>query len=549
MSTTEQQQVPEGDIAFVTDQIAERADAPAGPSPRERRARMLRPIMWRLHFIGGFLAGPIVISLALTGILYAWNPQIDQVRFGDVLANSGGPATVALADQVAAAQAAHPDWGVFAVTPANGGTNTMVLMDPPGGAPGFSGPADGVEVYVDPATGDVAGEIVQTERSANLLRTLHSSWRLGDDVRPLTELAGSWFMVTLLTGLYLWWPGLRRRGAAAFALRRGVRGRRRSKDMHNFLGLAFLVPMLLLALTGLTWTQFAGERTGTVIGWMSVPRLAADTAVPDPVEGGADLANIDLVNDRAVAEQLVEPYRIVLPTADDVAWTVASQDVTFPVERDQLTVDGTTGELVDRVDYSAEHWMNKLRTAGVLFHQAQLFGLPLQVFMTVLALAIVALVVYGYRMWWQRRPKEGMGAPPPVRDWLRNAPLWLVGITLALGWFMPVLGVSLLAWLVLEAGWRVVGVLSGRVAEPPRAGLARAAAIAALGVAMILTPALGEGRELGALPRAMTWAWSRPLGLAFMVLGLIGVAAMVGRRDDGTDEGSGDQAEVGAAAA
>ena len=69
---------PRGDIPFVGDQIAEHdqhdvADsADAAKQRRARRSRLLRPIMWRLHFIGGFLAGPVVISLALTGILFAW---------------------------------------------------------------------------------------------------------------------------------------------------------------------------------------------------------------------------------------------------------------------------------------------------------------------------------------------------------------------------------------------------------------------------------------------------------------------------------------------
>ncbi len=526
MSTTERvsstEEVPDGDIAFVSDQIAERP-ARSEPTARERRARMLRPIMWRLHFIGGFLAGPIVISLALTGILYAWNPQIDRVRFGDAIVASDGAPTASLAEQVEAAQAAHPDWGVFAVIPAHGDTNTLVLMDPPGGGAGFSGPSDGVEVFVDPATGAHTGDVMQAEKSDTILRTLHSSWRIGAAAEPLTELAGSWFLVTLLTGLYLWWPGLRRRGAASFALRRGVTGRRRSKDLHNFIGLAFLVPMLLLAVTGLTWTQFAGERTGTVIGWMSVPRLAPDTAVAEPVEGGADLANIDRVNQRAIDEGLVEPYRIVLPAGDDVAWAVTSQDLTFPLQRDQLTIDGTSGELIDRVDHSQEHWMNKLRTAGVLFHQAQLFGTALQVFMTALALAIVVMVVAGYQMWWRRRPEEGMGAPPPVRDWVRNAPLWLIGITLLLGWWMPVLGVSLAVWLVLESGWRwATGGGTGGTGGVGR--MLGTAAIAVAGVAMILTPSLGDAQDLGALPRAMAWAWSRPLGMALMALG---IAALV----------------------
>jgi uncharacterized iron-regulated membrane protein len=71
---------------------------------------MLRPILWRLHFIGGLLAGPVVVSLAITGIAFAWNPQIDGLRFGDLVKPSSKQVNVSLADHVRAAQAVYPDW-------------------------------------------------------------------------------------------------------------------------------------------------------------------------------------------------------------------------------------------------------------------------------------------------------------------------------------------------------------------------------------------------------------------------------------------------------
>lgn len=51
------------DIAFVGDQIAEQDQRHAGGEAddvkrrRAKRSRILRPILWRAHFIGGFLAG------------------------------------------------------------------------------------------------------------------------------------------------------------------------------------------------------------------------------------------------------------------------------------------------------------------------------------------------------------------------------------------------------------------------------------------------------------------------------------------------------------
>ena len=251
---------PAGDIPFVSEQIKQAERKPS----RSGRSRLLRPILWRLHFLGGLLAAPILLSLAVTGILFAWNPQIDALRFGDLMQRSGGPA-VPLSQQVAAAQAARPDWPVHSVIPGHavpGGPDitTQVIMNPPGGAESFGTPTDAVAVFVDERTGEARGEVAVPDLSGNVLRSLHSNWTLGDDVRPLTELAASWFLVSLLTGLYLWWPGLRRRGGAAFGFRRKLGGRRQSKDWHNFIGLALLLPMLFLVITGLTWTGGAGAR-------------------------------------------------------------------------------------------------------------------------------------------------------------------------------------------------------------------------------------------------------------------------------------------------
>ncbi len=547
---------PVGDIAFVDDQIAEQDEhdraTPADPAKqrRTRRSRLLRPIMWRLHFIGGFLAGPVVVSLAVTGILFAWAPQVDGLRFGDAIKPSSSAVNVSLAEQVKAAQAAHPDWGVHSVipgyaVPGSNDLNTAVVMDPPGGEDGGSAPADAVHVYVDQATGKVRGEVAESDASATLFRGLHSNWLLGDGPRPLTELAAAWFLVSLLTGVYLWWPGLRKRGSAAFAFRRGVRGRRQSKDWHNFIGVAILVPMLFVAITGLTWTKFSGPRYDTVKnGVLSPPPSGAvDPALTVAAPGSSALANIDTVGRRAVEAKLPVPYRITLPADDKTAWKAASARQRFPINRDAIAVNGATGAVTSRYDYSTEHWFNQLTTAGISFHQAQLFGVPSQVFMTMLAGGVIAVVVFGYKMWWQRRPRGGMGAPPPIRSWVRNAPLTLLAIIVVLAYLLPTLALSLLVWLVIERAmlwWQIArgrhaarGAISrlARFGAPLRPGVEayKATGVAVLGLAMLAAPGLGKPDEEWGVDTTLTllaWAWSRPLGGVFLACGLVGMYAM-----------------------
>jgi uncharacterized iron-regulated membrane protein len=63
-------------------------------------------------------------------------------------------------------------------------------------------------------------------------------------------------------------------------------------------------------------------------------------------------------------------------------------------------------------------------------------------------------------MWWRRRPTRGFGGRPVPRGQLRRAtqPTTFVAVMLAvvIGWFTPLFGISLLAFLVIDAllGWR-----------------------------------------------------------------------------------------------
>jgi uncharacterized iron-regulated membrane protein len=93
-----------------------------------------------------------------------------------------------------------------------------------------------------------------------------------------------------------------------------------------------------------------------------------------------------------------------------------------------------------------------------------LFGWLNQLLLLGVAVALVTVIVRGYRMWWQRRPTRGsvlaVGRPPVRGGYRRLHPAVLVVgavITVAVGWFLPLLGISL-------AGFLLVDLVVGRVA-------------------------------------------------------------------------------------
>jgi uncharacterized iron-regulated membrane protein len=128
--------------------------------------------------------------------------------------------------------------------------------------------------------------------------------------------------------------------------------------------------------------------------------------------------------------------------------------------------------VTDRLDAADWPFLAKLTNWAIDAHMGVLFGLANQILLALTAIGLITIVVRGYRMWWQRRPTRGSGwatGRAPVRGILRtSSPAKLVAlsvVTLAVGWFLPMFGLSLLAFLVVL----VVDVLVGAVKQSARA--------------------------------------------------------------------------------
>jgi uncharacterized iron-regulated membrane protein len=58
----------------------------------------------------------------------------------------------------------------------------------------------------------------------------------------------------------------------------------------------------------------------------------------------------------------------------------------------------------------------------------RLFGLANQILLATVAVGLAAIIIWGYRMWWQRRPTRAdrrapVGTPPARGTW-QNLPAW-----------------------------------------------------------------------------------------------------------------------------
>ena len=444
---------------------------PAPPVARPSTWSLLRPLVLRLHLYAGVLIGPFLLVAALSGAAYALSPQVERVVYADLLTGGTPDPAVSLADQVAAAEQVSTVDGLVAVRPAPEGGTTRVLFDD-GTLPESTRHA----VFLDPATGAVLGqEDVYGTSGALPVRAwvsdLHRTLHLGDVGRLYSELAASWLWVVALGGLALWIARARTRRAGGHAARaalvpdRAATGRARTRTWHAVLGTWSVLGLLMLSATGLTWSAYAGAHVTdarAAFGW-SNPALATThdgmtvdehaghggAAAPDAVGTDVDPADVDPVWAAARGAGLMsDEVEIALPAEPGAFWTVTEVHRAFPTAVDAAAVDPDGYQVVDTTRFAEYPLMAKLARWGVDLHMGVLFGLANQVALAALALGLAAVVVLGYRLWWQRSRRwpapTGLGRLP--RPLLAGVAI----LTVAVGWSLPLLGTSLAAFLLLD---------------------------------------------------------------------------------------------------
>ncbi|MEU8679337.1 PepSY domain-containing protein [Streptomyces sp. NPDC048560] len=471
MSSTTEQRPPE--------QTSGETDAPTAG----RSWAGVRALLVRLHFYAGVFVAPFLLVAALTGLAYTLTPQLDQIVYGDQLrVGRVGDEPLPLAEQIAAARTAHPEGTLASViTPAEPDGTTRVVLDVP-----ELGEKQRT-VFVDPYTAEVQGELSTWFGSTPLttwLDDLHRNLHLGETGRLYSEVAASWLGIIVTAGLVLWLGrsrGRRDKSARGVLLpEKGARGVRRTRSLHAATGVWIALGLLFLSATGLTWSHYAGERFGQLLDAAKGHAPALDPVLPgaqpeagdeggehaghagtDANEQGAQTDPADFDAALAVARKAgLEGTVTVTPPADAAgAWVVAQDDNVWPVRYDQVAVDTVNAEVTSHSRWADYPLLAKLSKLGVQGHMGVLFGIVNQILLALLAVGLIAVTLWGYRMWWQRRPtREGstarLGKAPGRGTWRRiPLPVLVLGVpfAVALGWALPLLGITLLAFLLVDA--------------------------------------------------------------------------------------------------
>lgn len=441
-------------------------------------------LAWRWHFYAGLFVIPFMIMLAVTGSIYLFKPQLDNLLYADLMQVRPAGQVLSADQQLDKVRQAYPQAAISQYLPpvdAEHSAQFVVSLD-----------GRKTNLFVDPYSGQMLGTQDAENNLQAIARSLHGTLLIGTVGDRLIELAAGWAIVLVVSGLYLWWPrGQGMRGL--FWPRLANRGRLFWRDLHAVTGFWGSLLLLFMLLTGMTWTGFWGESFANVWNrfpaamWNEVPKsdqqarslnTAADQTVAWAVENtplpvsdphaahkghamagmAADSGQVSLqqVVDTARERRVVPGYSITLPTDATGVYSVAvfADD---PRNDATLHLDQYSGKVLADIRWKDYGPVAKTVEMGVVLHEGKFFGLANQLLMFAVCLLILLSAVSGLVIWWKRRPQGSLGVPPLRHD----LPVWktAVVIMIGLGAAFPLVGLSLLAIWALD--WLVISRIGG----------------------------------------------------------------------------------------
>ena len=366
----------------------------------------------KLHLWLGLLSGIVVFIVCITGCMYAFKDEITDAtqpwRFVAPLEKEFLPPSrlLAIADSVMG--------GASATAITYGERSDAAWVD-------YYQPEAGMStVFINPYSGQVLKSVVNHNGDFDFFRLVLSGhrtlWLPREIGSPIVGYSVLIFLITLITGVILWWPRSWTRKALVqrLTLKRPFTFSRLNFDLHNVAGFYAALVLAVLCFTGLIFS----------LNWFS-------RGVYSITSGGEELKpyvlpvsdTLQVVNrvtnplDRLYTQlRLEEPaaktFYFALPGRADGVYRVSvvhkrgSYYRTDNLFFDRYTLVSLKGAGPYAGKYTEASPADKFRRMNLEIHDGRIWGLPGKIIMFLASLTGASLPVTGFIIWYRKRCKR-----------------------------------------------------------------------------------------------------------------------------------------------
>ena len=365
-----------------------------------------KKLIGKIHLWLGLSSGIIVFIIAITGCLYAFQEEIQNIteEYRFVEKQNNPFLLPSQLEQIAKKEL--PDKALHAIKYNGAEKSAEAIFF-------HYGPTYYYIVYLNPYSGKVLEKTNMDEGSFRFILDGHFYLWLPHEIgQTVVASATLVFLILLLSGLFLWYP--KNKNATKqrfwFQWKKGTKWKRKNYDLHNITGFYTLSIALIFVITGLVWGfQWFAYSYYTVLGGEKSLVYEDPISSKNKIQVSKPLDKIWILMQKEYPQ--AKSIEVHPPENDSTAIAAnANPEEGTYWKTDYRYFDQYTLEEKEVTHiygkYKDAVTSDKLMRLNYDIHTGAVFGLAGKIFAFLISLLIASLPISGFYIWWGRNKKK-----------------------------------------------------------------------------------------------------------------------------------------------
>lgn len=375
-----------------------------------------KKLILNIHLWLGLASGLIVVILGITGCIYVFEeelrPAIHSYYYVDEVKDKRLPVSQ-LIEIAKEANKINPKQTLSGCQIINDDKRTAIVWffeELNTDALWYWDRYQSTYVYLDPYTGNIKKLEAYNSEFFVFIRMLHQTLCLNNKIGdPIVGTATILFIISLITGLVLWWPKNKQAAKQRFWFRwkSTTQWKRKNYDLHNIFGFYMMIFALIIALTGLVW---AFECYDNGVQWLFNGGKTFEREAPlvsDTTHYTKNAAVDKIYAATKKSQPEAKSYFLFAPEANDSLATFR----TFVRYENRfndvlMEFDQYTAKPLKTIAYEDKNSGEKFRFINYDLHVGSILGLPGKILAFIASLVSASLPITGFLIWWGRKNKK-----------------------------------------------------------------------------------------------------------------------------------------------
>lgn len=358
----------------------------------------------KIHLWLGLASGLVVFIVALTGSILVFEDEIDQFINPEFYKVSAiGYSKKPIDYTITALQEHYSIEKILRIYTFDDPERTIQIMgkDNEGQTQFFS---------INPYTGKVLGSAMQNSRFFSVVLDLHRHLLIDDIGKLITGCSCLLFVLILISGFFLWWPKKIKNLKQRLTVKWTASFKRVNWDFHSTFGFYSCFFLLVIALTGLTWS-FEWFENG-IYYLADGTAKKTSTKVENPTKKDPQVDKTLFYQGILRATDSIYPYKgdiqIRMPsdTINSILVLKANLEKNIRNQSSIAFFDKYTGKNIQVKPYESFTQGDKIRRIIFPIHTGSIYGNPTKIIAFLVSLFAATSPITGLLIWLGRKNKN-----------------------------------------------------------------------------------------------------------------------------------------------